>query len=126
MFGVLLRGALVGAAALGGIALAWASPGCGSEPRFPICHTNDDCKSRDAGVFGPICYDLRCVECAYDSDCAAGSICNRSQACDPIVAARPSGTVPAPAATWSGTFEQCAAQCMDEPCVRACNEKHKE
>jgi len=122
------RGGLVARAALVVVALGLGAAGAsslhGCEPtRFPVCHKNEDCLTRDADVFGPVCFDLRCVECAYDSDCKGGHVCSRNQTCEGLVAAPPprprQGA--APDSTWSGSFEQCAAQCKDEACLKKCD-----
>jgi hypothetical protein len=48
------------------------------------CKTNADCgKAPDGGPAG-ICYNLRCLECHYDSDCAPGSVCNGGGQCSRI------------------------------------------
>lgn len=61
------------------IALSALAIGC--ESRFPVCKTDDDCKktasSADPNPKPSVCYDLRCVECRYDSDCGDGTACDR-------------------------------------------------
>lgn len=52
-----------------------------SEGRFPVCKTNDECIARLEGGDGPkVCYNLRCVECRYDTDCPTGKVCNSNLA----------------------------------------------
>src|SRR5687767_1797878 len=56
--------------------------GC-TEGRFPVCKSNADCTDKDAGFAGPVCYNLKCVECHYDTDCKPGESCNaQSSECE--------------------------------------------
>lgn len=63
-----------------GALLGVLSAGC--ESRFPVCKTDDDCKAKasaDPSSKALVCYDLRCVECRYDSDCGDGKTCARNK-----------------------------------------------
>jgi hypothetical protein len=61
-------------------ALALLGLAC-SEGRFPVCKSDAECQ--DAGK-GNVCFDLRCVECRYDTDCKPGSVCGQAQTCSSI------------------------------------------
>jgi hypothetical protein len=115
-------------AALAGLALALttavavglAAPGC-LEGRFPTCKDNEECqKKTDGGA--PVCYDLRCVECHYDVDCAPGKACNNNNVCEGLG----TGDVDAgePSSKWeSGNWDDCARDCKDPDCVKSCDAK---
>jgi hypothetical protein len=101
--------------------------GCG-EGRFPVCHTDADCQQRDAGKLGNVCVSLRCVECHYDSDCAAGSFCGSTGTCSQLDhpphdhdgADAGSGE----AKSWDPmNWNECAATCKDQDCVGACDRR---
>lgn len=65
---------------LGAALLGLLATGC--ESRFPVCKTDDDCKAKasaDPSAKALVCYDLRCVECRYDSDCGEGKTCARNK-----------------------------------------------
>lgn len=63
--------------------------GCNAS-RFPVCSSDEQCKTQaaDAGTHANVCFDLKCVECRYDSDCehrGHGLVCNLSRnACETI------------------------------------------
>lgn len=42
--------------------------------RFASCESDDECKASDETR--PYCFNLRCVECAYDRHCKEGQICD--------------------------------------------------
>lgn len=62
-----------------GAVLIAAIASCQDEAgRFPVCRNNKECISQDKDK--PVCENLRCVECAYDTDCrdsGKGESCNR-------------------------------------------------
>lgn len=62
------------------VALALLGLAC-SEGRFPVCKSDAECQ--DAGK-GNVCFDLRCVECRYDTDCKPGSVCGPAQTCSSL------------------------------------------
>jgi hypothetical protein len=99
--------------------------GCG-EGRFPVCQTNADCQQRDAGKLGNVCFNLRCVECHYDSDCAAGNVCNGTGTCSALDSRpREEGDGgPAETRSWDpANWNECAAGCKDHDCVGACDRR---
>lgn len=93
--------------------------------RYPGCKTNDDCVDRSVnGALGPVCSNLRCVECGYDSDCDAGT-CNASHECERLATASRSREAdkPEPKDKTHASWDECAAECKDESCIKACEEK---
>ena len=82
---------LVGFAA---IVAASASLGGCEASRLPVCKTNDDCVS-DTPAGQPkrgVCYNLRCVECRYDTDCKDDKICNAAGECKALDASKPAAS----------------------------------
>ncbi len=82
-------------------ALCLATVAC--ESRFPVCKTNEDCKSKaSADPSGKsaknlVCFDLRCVECRYDADCGDGMTCSRNKSqCEPLGGPSPKYGEPVP------------------------------
>ena len=66
----MMRSSKVVALALGALmSLAALASAC-SDGRFPVCKSNADCAANAAA--GKVCFNLKCVECQYDSDCASG------------------------------------------------------
>jgi len=117
---VLRVAALVSGAAL----LLVSSTGC-EAGRFPVCKTNEECAARDAGATAPVCYNLKCVQCHYDTDCDAGT-CNSSNECEALVTANKPDAPDAgdaPTAWEPGSWDQCAAECKDPACIKVCDEK---
>jgi hypothetical protein len=71
--------------------------------RFAVCKSDEECQARGAGA---VCYNLKCVECHYDSDCDGGRTCMAMGQCEQLAhvdetteaadggdaAAKPSGT----------------------------------
>jgi hypothetical protein len=106
------------------LALPLAVAAC-NEGRFPTCKDNAECaKNTDGGA--PVCYDLRCVECAYDVDCAPGKVCNgASKTCDSLggaTAATGEGDAGAEKSKWEpGSWDDCARDCKDQDCVHSCD-----
>ena len=111
--------------AFGALAMiAIAALGCDIS-RFPVCKSNEECAARDGGAGEPVCYNLKCVECRYDADCAVGSICLSTNVCQGISApqeqdkgrrARGSSAEPK-------TWDECAETCQDSDCVASCNRR---
>jgi hypothetical protein len=103
-----------------------ALSGC-TEGRFPVCKSNADCTDKDAGLAGPVCYNLKCVECHYDTDCKPGASCNtQTSECEGLsVTADPpkDGGTGEPTAWDHGTWDSCAADCKDRECIKACDAK---
>jgi len=80
-------GALGGAGAVGGNpsggggGQTGADGGTGGEPPAVECETDEDCSTSPDG---PVCdADNRCVECAGDLDCEAGTYCSSAFECEP-------------------------------------------
>jgi len=112
-----------GAAAVLSLLLAHAM-GC-EDSRFPTCKTNADCAARDAGVAGNVCYNLKCVQCHYDSDCDAGA-CSASNECEHLVNVKPVPDKPPGEGEkgWDyGNWDQCATDCKDPACIKTCDQK---
>jgi hypothetical protein len=70
---ILERTVHVAAVAVALVPAVWLSiqlAGCNSS-RFPVCNSDEQCKvaAADAGTHAAVCFDLKCVECRYDSDC---------------------------------------------------------
>jgi hypothetical protein len=113
-----------------GVLLAVALGGCG-DSRFPGCKTDAECAATDAGPADPrhpVCYNLKCVECRYDTDCAGGAACDLSKnACEAGSTPRPGDKDAGEVTTaWEhGSWDQCAADCKDRECIQACDEKFK-
>nr|AYM54536.1 hypothetical protein [Racemicystis crocea] len=104
--------------------VAALAAGC-REGRLPVCETNADCAERDAGKLGNVCYNLRCVECRYDSDCPAGQVCGVANTCDALQS---------PAATtdkdeergWDpNNWDECAQRCKDAACISDCDHRFR-
>ena len=122
-----LLSAAVSALALGAFALALTTTGC-DQGRFPTCKDNAECaKSTDGGA--PICYDLRCVQCTYDVDCASGKVCsNTTKTCDSLGGAtpdtQPEGDAGVGATKWEGgSWDDCAKDCKDQDCIHSCDSR---
>ncbi|MRG96016.1 hypothetical protein [Polyangium spumosum] len=99
-------------------ACAGSLPGSLEDGRFLSCASNDDCLARDAGTTSAICYNLRCVECRYDTDCKPGSYCGTDNLCK--------GLDPKPVAEADPTdqnatnIDECLKACTDKECVDTC------
>jgi len=109
------------AAALASTLLLGAGAGCKSlglpENRLMNCQTNDDCKAADPKK--GLCANLRCVQCAYDSDCEAG-ICDNSECKVLFKAPDDSGPEGPPA-----NLDACLTRCKDQPCTDKCHAEFK-
>ena len=117
--------AMVGALGAGGalaILVTGAAAGCDVGSRFPVCQTNADCAARDGGTLGNVCYNLRCVECHYDTDCGSGQVCGSANTCDRIHD-RDEDAGPDEHVEWNGTWDDCARGCADPACIKRCNDK---
>ena len=112
------------ALACGAALLSMLSVGC-EKGRFPTCETNKDCAERDGGAGAPVCYNLKCVQCRYDSDCERGT-CSSSNECEALVGPTKRDEPDAGDAPekWEhGSWDSCAAECKDPACIKACDEK---
>jgi hypothetical protein len=105
------------AAALAATAVLAASAGCKSlglpDNRLMSCESSDDCKKADPKK--PACYNLRCVECGYDSDCESG-VCTNNQ-CKTLFKAGPDDGPEGPPAN----LDACLARCKEQACFDKCN-----
>ena len=114
------RAAVIGAAialALGALAAA-----CNGGQRFPVCRSNAECVEREAGA--AVCFNLKCVECRYDTDCQAGQVCSATHACQGISDHARSPEVDAGPIRWEeSTWGECAEKCKEPSCLKKCSEK---
>ncbi len=104
-----------------------AAPSC-TDGRFPVCKSDADCQVNDAGPGGKLCFNLKCVECRYDSDCGSGKACNRSlNACESILGAPPPDDTSTPTGNnWEpSNWDECAKRCKDADCVKQCDQQFK-
>ena len=100
-------------------ALAAATTGC-LPAGYGACQNDDACPTRDGGKL--ICYNQRCVECQYDGQCAAGSICGSHNTCEAL--SHPDKEEPPPPPATS--LEECAKRCKgNESCGAACRDQFK-
>jgi len=118
----LIRGVLAlvlpGALAL----LVVTAAGCPNGIRLSPCQNDNDCPGRDGGH--AVCYDLRCVDCHYDSDCPEGTVCSGKYTCDSIDTRAPEKEKPAAEAP--KTLEECAKRCKgDQACAADCRDRFK-
>jgi len=99
-------------------ACAGSLPSSLEDGRFRTCESNADCIARDAGTGESICWNLRCVQCNYDTDCAAGSYCadNKCKTLDPKPAEEKD-----PTDTNAKTIDECLKGCSDKECTDTCN-----
>lgn len=93
-----------------------ASAGCKSlglpGNRLMSCQTSDDCKQLDPKR--PACANLRCVECAYDTDCESG-VCTDNR-CKKLF----TGADDAPEGP-PKNLDACLSRCQDQACYDKCN-----
>lgn len=97
-----------------------AATGCKSlglpENRLQSCESNDDCKQKDPKK--PLCSNLRCVQCAYDSDCESG-LCTNNECKTLWKGDKDSGPEGPPA-----NLDACLSRCNDEQgCVNKCHDQ---
>ena len=104
-------------AALGLLAVTTA--GC-PPPGYASCQTDNDCPERDGGKL--VCYNLRCVECHYDGDCAAGTMCSGKNTCEALSHQDKEEDAPPP----PKSLEECAKRCKgNDNCGASCREQFK-
>lgn len=108
-------------AALAAGALFGAGAGCASlgvpGNRLMSCESNDDCKKKDPKT--PTCANLRCVECAYDSDCESG-VCTNNQ-CKKLFTSPGEGDPEGP----PQNLDACLSRCNDQDCTNKCNDQFR-
>jgi hypothetical protein len=91
-------------------------------PGYASCQTNDDCPERPDAGGKLMCYNLRCVECHYDDNCPAGSVCGTKNTCEALSHPEKEEPPPPPAKS----LEECAKRCKGEPnCGAACRDQFK-
>jgi Cys-rich repeat protein len=119
------RSSLLGAALVALALGAVSASACGPEGRFPVCKTNADCSERETGTESPICYNLRCVQCRYDTDCKTGNFCDTHQECRAISGAAPTAEPESPSAFGPTSFEDCVKGCeaKDQKCATDCQQR---
>src|SRR5277367_4687052 len=112
------KGLILGVFAL----LVAASTGCPPAGRYASCDNDGQCPTLDGGV-KLICYNLRCVECRYDDNCPAGSVCSGKNTCESLDH-REKEAEPAPPPT---SLEECAKRCAkgNDACASSCREQFK-
>lgn len=118
---------LAGVFCLSSLALiAITAPSC-SDGRFPVCKTDADCQTDDAGTGAKLCFNLKCVECRYDNDCGAGKACNRSlNTCESILGTPPPEDSSSTAPNWEpANWDECAKRCKEADCVKQCDQQFK-
>lgn len=116
------------------MALAWSAlfiaaalaSGCG-EGRFPTCKSNADCGGGDGKPGGKICYNLKCVECQYDSDCAVGKTCNRNlNECQSLGTPAGGDDAQEKETSWEpANWDECAKRCKEQACLSDCDARFK-
>jgi hypothetical protein len=111
------------AAALAAAALLGASAGCKSlglpDNRLMNCESNDDCKAADPKK--PLCANLRCVQCSYDSDCPDGGVCDNFECKTLWKPPADTGPEEPPA-----NRDACLSRCKDDSaCIKKCDEQFK-
>jgi hypothetical protein len=103
------------------LGLALLQLGC-PPGRYASCQTDADCAGREPDAGKLICYNLRCLECHYDSDCGDGRHCGSTGVCESLDSRTPAGELPPPAKT----LEECAKRCKGNPsCGDSCREQFK-
>lgn len=102
------------------LTLGLVSLGC-LPGRYASCQTDDDCSGRqDGGKL--VCYNLRCVECHYDSDCGDGKHCGTANTCESLDSRTPEAEAPPP----PKSLEECAKRCKgNAACGDSCREMFK-
>lgn len=123
-----LRGWWAVAAIALAAAVGAALPACDLGTRFPVCRSSADCAGEgggsSTGSSGAVCFNLRCVECRYDVDCPGGKTCNSLNECVILSSGGEPESDDAGAVKWDpGNWEDCAADCKDEACLKRCNER---
>jgi Cys-rich repeat protein len=110
-------------------ALAALAGAC-SGGRFPVCKSNADCAAQNSGSpGGKVCFNLKCVECQYDSDCAAGKVCNRNlSTCESLGGATPAADEEGKESrtSWEpANWDECAKSCKEQACLSQCDARFK-
>ncbi|MFT3773034.1 MAG: hypothetical protein QM820_47235 [Minicystis sp.] len=102
------------------LVLALLATGC-PPGRYASCQTDADCAGREDGG-KLVCYNLRCLECHYDTDCGEGKHCGTNNTCESLDARTPEAEGPPP----PKTLEECAKRCKGNPsCGDSCRDQFK-
>ena len=104
------------AAALFALSLAVLGLACdGLTAKFAACQTDGDCPTPDGGKL--VCFNQRCLECHYDSDCPEGKVCGTANTCESLDSRTPENEpLPPPE-----TLEECAKRCKgNSSCGDSC------
>jgi hypothetical protein len=102
--------------------LSLLAAGC-PPSRYASCNTDEECSGRLADGGKLVCYNLRCVECHYDSDCSDGRHCGIGNTCESLDTRTPEAEPGPP----PKTLEECAKRCKGDPlCGDRCREQFKE
>lgn len=111
------RSLLLGAALSLGLFILGCPPS-----RYASCQTDADCAGRGEDAGKLICYNLRCLECHYDSDCGEGKFCSTANTCDSVDSRTPEAEPLPPAKS----LEECAKRCKGNAvCGESCREMFK-
>lgn len=105
-----------------GLGAATLGAACNGGQRFPVCKSNADCAARDGGADAGVCFNLKCVECRYDTDCAAGQICSPTNECQKLEDRAPSSADSSPVHWEPTNWNECAERCKDPACLKRCSE----
>lgn len=122
-----MRGFKAMALVASALSLAALAGAC-SDGRFPVCKSNEDCAAAaKGGSGGKVCFNLKCVECQYDSDCASGKACNRNlNTCQSILDAKASEEPKEPQTSWEpANWDECATRCKEQACLNDCDARFK-
>lgn len=115
----IVRRALAAVVTLVGVAVLGAGAGCATlglpSDRLQSCQSNDDCKKKDPKL--PTCANLRCVECAYDTDCESG-LCTENRCKTLFKSGGEDGPEGPPE-----NLDACMSRCKDDQaCVTKCHD----
>jgi Cys-rich repeat protein len=99
--------------------LVFVASACGGDTRFPICKTDAECVAREENDGKLLCANLRCVQCRYDTDCPAGSYCDKTQICQSIAPKQVED--PSVSTAEYKTLDECMQSCKDSSCTDVCN-----
>lgn len=116
-----VRCALLLASMLAGVGAASCEGG-----RFPVCKSSEECAARGPGSGGKVCYNLKCVQCRYDTDCERGNVCNPHNECVSIGVPGGDPEETNAAVSWEpSNWDECAARCKEKDCVHACDQRFR-
>jgi Cys-rich repeat protein len=106
------------------LGFAFVLSACPNDTRFPICKSDAECAAREENGGKLLCDNLRCVQCRYDTDCPAGSYCDKTLVCQTIA---PKQTEDPTVSTEDyQTLDECMKACKDSACTDICNARFPE